>query len=112
MSRHIPFYDELTPEVVDQSFPLQEPDGAIEKVKVMLERGDTEGAETLFQGLREVDGNTVETEARRVTFEERFNRNDPEVARAIRIGIQVGMLIGRKEGANVVNRILSEGQGE
>jgi hypothetical protein len=108
MSAHIPFYGELTPEVVDTCFPLQEPDGAAVRIKSSLSDGDLEHAEELFTALRAADGNVVELEARRIAFEERFSPYNLEMLRALRIGIQAGMQIGRQEGANVVNRILSE----
>ena len=97
----------LTPELVDCDFPLQEPRGVASHIKALLQSGDSEGAELLFVNLHAIDQGTVELEADELLRVHSLPVN-LDVLRALRLGLQQGIRMGRQEGANVVKTIMTE----
>lgn len=95
----------LTVEMVDANFPLQEPDGIASRIKSLISNGEITEAELLYSNLRAADQGAVEHKADELLAQHAFSSDNLDLLRALRLGIQAGMQIGRQEGANVVNAI-------
>ena len=97
----------LTAKTVDRDFPLQEPGGVAETIKAILANGDIEGAQFLFDSLHKADETTVIQVGSEILDNLDVNPRELDPIRALRLGIEAGMQIGRQEGANVVDAIVN-----
>ena len=98
--------NELSAEQIDAQFPLQQPGGVAQNIKQLLAEGETAKAQDLYQHLRMLDQGAVEHRADELLVEHSFDPFELNVLRALRLGLQAGILIGRQEGANVVAQLL------
>lgn len=98
--------EELTVEVVDSKFPLQRPGGIVEIMKGMLADGVPGEALGVYRHLQEVDRQTVGTTAEELLMQHDLP-GDLDVVNALKYGIQAGLRLGRQEGADALNQVLT-----
>jgi hypothetical protein len=103
--------EELTPEAIDEEFPLQQPDGLAMAIKQSLNVGQSDKAQLMLQNLRAADHETVEHTADELAGQHFPDGFSLDVMRALRLGVARGLKLGQQQGAEVV-KFVTESQTE